>query len=99
MGLHLGLRFLIVGRDSLDIILIFNQPEKTNILQQKIDLEVQKARAAGLCSTSTLPFRNLQISPLGLVPKQKPGEFRVIHHFLFRRNYQLTMVFQKNFLL
>lgn len=73
MGLHFGLRLLIVGRDSLDIILIFNQPKKTNILQQKIDLEVQKGRAAGPFSTSTLPFRNLQISPLGLVPKQKPG--------------------------
>lgn len=52
MGLHLGLRFLIVGQDSLDIVLIFNQPEKTNILQQKIDLEVQKGRAAGPFSTS-----------------------------------------------
>lgn len=57
--------------------------ENINILQQKIDLEVQKRRAAGPFSTSTLPYRNLQISPLGLVPKQKPGEFRVIHHFSF----------------
>jgi hypothetical protein len=26
------------------------------------------------------PFSNLQISPLGLVPKKKIGEYRVIHH-------------------
>jgi hypothetical protein len=25
----------------------------------------------------------LQISPLGLVPKQKPGEHRVIHHLSY----------------
>lgn len=53
MGLHLGLRFLIVGQDSLDIVLIFNQPEKTLIFfNKKIDLEVQKGRAAGPFSTS-----------------------------------------------
>lgn len=33
--------------------------ENINILQQKIDIEVQKGRAAGPFSISTLPFRNL----------------------------------------
>lgn len=60
--------------------------ENINILQQKIDIEVQKERAAGPFSTSTLPFRNLQNSELFII-------------CLFRRDYQLTMAFQKNFLL
>ena len=31
----------------------------------------------------TPPFENFRISPLGLVPKKTPGEFRLIHHFSF----------------
>ena len=54
--------------------------ENLSILKQKIQIEVQKGRAAGPFSLEELPFPNLQISPLGLVPKQTPGEFRVIHH-------------------
>lgn len=71
--------------------------ENINILQQKIDLKVQKGRAAGPFSTSTLPFRNLQISPLGLVPKQKPGEFRVIHHFSFPEELSINDGISKEF--
>ena len=33
----------------------------------------------GCFTVDNLHFGNLQISPLGLVPKQKPGEYRVIH--------------------
>lgn len=29
------------------------------------------------------PFKNIQVSPLGLVPKKKPGEFRLIHHLSY----------------
>ena len=28
-------------------------------------------------------FENLQVSPLGLVPKKKPGEYRLIHHLSY----------------
>ena len=31
----------------------------------------------------TPPFENFRISPLGLVPKKAPGEFRLIHHLSF----------------
>ena len=54
--------------------------DNLDILKQKICFEVQNGRAAGPFSLDNLPFPNLQISPLGLVPKQTPGEFRVIHH-------------------
>lgn len=30
-----------------------------------------------------LHFGNLQMPPLGLVPTQKPGEYRVIHHLSY----------------
>lgn len=29
------------------------------------------------------PFPNIQVSPLGLVPKKSPGEHRLIHHLSF----------------
>ena len=31
----------------------------------------------------TSPFENFRISPLGLVPKKAPGEFRLLHHLSF----------------
>jgi len=29
------------------------------------------------------PFSNLRVSPLGVIPKKAPGEFRMIHHLSF----------------
>ena len=29
------------------------------------------------------PFHNLRVSPLGVIPKKAPGEFRMIHHLSF----------------
>lgn len=29
------------------------------------------------------PFDNFRVSPVGLVPKKSPGEFRMIHHLSF----------------
>ena len=43
--------------------------------------EIKAGRVAGPFDIS--PFPNLQISPLGLVPKKKVGEYRVIHHLSY----------------
>ncbi|XP_069131881.1 uncharacterized protein [Argopecten irradians] len=51
------------------------------ILRQKIDKEIQLGRVQSPFSTP--PFPNLQVSPLGLVPKKEPNEFRVIHHLSY----------------
>ena len=51
------------------------------IVREKIKSEIAAGRVAGpFCSR---PFSNLRISPLGLVPKKVPGEFRLIHHLSF----------------
>lgn len=52
-----------------------------SILKEKIAKEVRAGRAAGPFDNP--PFQDLQVSPLGLVPKKVPGEFRVIHHLSF----------------
>jgi hypothetical protein len=57
---------------------------KVDILKQKISKEVTAGRASGLFEERPLP--NIQVSPLGLVPKKNPGEFRVIHHLSYPEN-------------
>lgn len=51
------------------------------IVRQKIQAEVSAGRVAG--PFVNRPFNNLRISPLGLVPKKIPGEFRLIHHLSY----------------
>ena len=36
------------------------------------------------------PFSVFRVSPLGLVPKKSPGEFHLIHHFLFPKGSSLN---------
>ena len=47
----------------------------------KLNKEVLLGRIIG--PLGVRPFDNLRISPLGLVPKKAPGEFRLIHHLPF----------------
>lgn len=54
---------------------------KESILHQQISKELQLNHIAGPFEHP--PFPNLQVSPLGLVPKKTPGEFRLIHHLSF----------------
>ena len=51
------------------------------VLKQKIQDEIDLGRVAGPFSDP--PFANLQASPLGLVPKKAPGEYRIIQHLSF----------------
>ena len=37
-----------------------------------------------------MPFHPFRVSPLGLVPKKSPGEFRLIHHLSFPRGYSVN---------
>lgn len=51
------------------------------VLWQTINKELELGRVAG--PFASIPFPNLQVSPLGLVPKHNPGEFRLIHHLSY----------------
>lgn len=51
------------------------------ILYQRIDQELRANRIASPFTQP--PFPNIQVSPLGLVPKMSPGEFRLIHHLSY----------------
>lgn len=53
------------------------------LVQEKISKEIDLGRIKG--PFSSLPLPNLKLSPLGLVPKKTPGEFRLIHHLSYPR--------------
>lgn len=55
--------------------------ENPTVVQTKIDKEVNLGRLAGPFSLP--PFSKFCISPLGVVPKKTPGDFRLIHHLSF----------------
>lgn len=54
---------------------------KEHLLYHKIDQEIHAGRVGGPLTTP--PFPNIQVSPLGLVPKKSPGEIRMIHHLSY----------------
>ena len=55
-----------------------SHPDKT---ATKIRKECDAGRLAGPFTTP--PFRNFRTSPVGLVPKKDPNEYRLIHHLSF----------------
>lgn len=52
--------------------------DNNNVVGVKIAKELQGGHIAG--PFSDLPFGSLKISPLGIVPKTTPNQFRMIHH-------------------
>ncbi|KAM4034620.1 uncharacterized protein ACNLHF_021282 [Anomaloglossus baeobatrachus] len=52
--------------------------ELHEVLLDKINCELAKGRLKG--PFDSIPFYNLRVSPLGVVPKKEPGKFRLIHH-------------------
>ena len=55
--------------------------EHPEIVSAKLDKELKANRIAGPFQEP--PFPNFRVSPLGVVPKKTPGEFRLIHHLSF----------------
>ncbi len=55
--------------------------EHPEIVSAKLDKELIANRIAGPFQEP--PFPNFRVSPLGVVPKKTPGEFRLIHHLSF----------------
>ena len=50
-------------------------------MRQKIKAVVEAGRVTGPFDFRPLP--NLRVSPLGLVPKKEPGQYRLKHHLSF----------------
>ena len=52
-----------------------------HIFLPKLQQEISSGRVMGPFKDP--PFENLQVSPLGLVPKKTPGEYILIHHLSY----------------
>lgn len=55
--------------------------ENKEVVNDKIFKELQAGRIQGPFSDPPIP--SIKISPLGIVPKKSPGQFRMIHHLSF----------------
>ena len=81
-GFSLGFKIPFDGQEEA----LFSKNLKSantnlEILKEKIQKEVEAGRVVGPFEDP--PFQNFKVSPLGLVPKKNPGEFRVIHHLSY----------------
>lgn len=57
--------------------------DNPEVFHSKIQTEVNLGRIEG--PFAEVPFDNLRVSPLGVVPKKDPGKFRLIHHLSYLR--------------
>ena len=55
--------------------------QNPDVVSAKLEKEIAAGRIAG--PFPKIPFPNLPVSPLGVVPKKVPREFRFIHHLSF----------------
>ncbi|XP_062590566.1 uncharacterized protein LOC134252145 isoform X1 [Saccostrea cucullata] len=55
--------------------------ENPHVVSQKIAKELHGGRIAG--PFTELPIESLKISPLGIVPKKAPNQYRMIHHLSY----------------
>lgn len=68
---------------SSDANNLISATENPDIKDVKISKELKAGRLAG--PFRARPFYPFRISPLGVVPKKNPGEFRLIHHLSYPR--------------
>ena len=69
--------------------------ENLSVAEEMIHKELSLGRVAGPFSAP--PFHNLVVSPLGLIPKKEPGQFRVIHDLSFPKGNSVNFGIPKEF--
>ena len=62
--------------------------QQPTIVQEKIEAEIAAGRVLGPFKEP--PFSNLVLSPIGLVEKKSPGEYRLIHHLSYPDNKSIN---------
>ena len=77
-GFKLGYSGSRKGREADNLKSAVGDPDT---VIQKLSKEIKLGRIAG--PFQDMPFSNLIISPVGLVPKSEPGKFRLIHNLSF----------------
>ena len=70
---------------SNNLLSAFNNP---TVVDLKLSKELEAGRIAGPFDTQL--FDNIRVSPLGVIPKKTPGEFRMIHNLSFPRGKSIN---------
>lgn len=80
-GFHIGC-FGLPTQSDADICNLKSADEFSGIIDSKIAKELLLGRVLGPFTVPP-PYHNYRISPLGVVAKKTPGEFRMIHHLSY----------------
>ncbi|XP_032231780.2 uncharacterized protein LOC116614660 [Nematostella vectensis] len=67
---------------------LLSASEHPEIVDAKVFKELEAHRLAGPFAIP--PFSPFRVSPLGVVPKKTPGEFRLIHHLSFPKGISIN---------
>ena len=85
-GFHLNFEGSRTCQDSKNLKSSLSCP---GVINAYISKELAAGRIAGPFSVK--PFPNFRVSPLGVVPKKTPGEYRVIHHLSYPRDSGISV--------
>ena len=78
-GFQVGFRLGYIGpRQASRCTNLKSCLESPDIVASKLTKEINASRIKGPFAQP--PFPNLKVSPIGVVPKKTPGQFRLIHH-------------------
>ena len=98
-GFHCGFRFGCQDIPPPNAGLVQNLKSAfqfADIVDEKVQSELAKHRIMGPYS-SPPSFPDFRVSPLGVVPKKVSGEFRMIHHLSYPRNYSVNDLIPREF--
>lgn len=84
-GFPLHYESIRVSSDATNLLSVLDNPE---VVDAKLNKECEAGRLAG--PFHHVPFHPFRVSPLGVVPKKTPGEFRLIHHLSYPRGSSIN---------
>ena len=81
-GFKYGFHIFSVGQSrSSESPNLLSTRQWPQVVDQKLAKELETHRLAGPFDTPSFPV--FRVSPMGIVPKKTPGEFRLIHHLSY----------------
>jgi hypothetical protein len=88
-GFSHGFRLHFQGqRQHLNSKNLSSALQNPQAVDKKLEQELAANRLAG--PFTIMPFQSFCVSPLGLVPKKAPGDFRLIHHLSFPKGRSIN---------
>ena len=88
-GFSIGFPLHFQGRQQFSIPNnLLSALQNPTFVDTKMEQELAAERIAGPFTSP--PFQSFCVSPLGLIPKKTPGDFRLIHHLSFPKGLSIN---------